>query len=174
MPFGGPSDEELAAAARRLGEALRTVGWRVAVAESSTGGLIGHSITMIPGSSDYFPGGVISYSNRAKEVELGVPSTVLEEHGAVSAEVAMAMAEGARQRFGTELGISVTGVAGPEGGTEGKPVGTHWIGVALRGHPSRAEHRQFTHDREGNKAAAALVAVELGLAEVQAASPEAG
>jgi nicotinamide-nucleotide amidase len=114
---------------------------------------------------------VISYSNRAKEVELGVPAAMLEEHGAVSQAVAMAMAEGARQRFNTELGVSVTGVAGPVGGSEGKPVGTHWIGVSLRGHPARAEHRLFGHDREGNKAAAALAALDLALAEVLAAAP---
>jgi PncC family amidohydrolase len=168
---GGPSDAELADAARRLGEALRAAGWRLATAESSTGGLIGHSITMIPGSSDYYPGGVISYSNRAKEVELGVPAGLMEADGAVSEAVAMAMAEGVRERFHTELGISVTGVAGPDGGSEAKPVGTHWIGVALRGHPSRAGHRLFAHDREGNKAAAALAALDLGLAEVMAASP---
>ena len=160
--FGGPSDDALAAAARSLGDALRSAGWRVAVAESS--------ITMIAGSSDYFPGGVISYSNRAKEVELGVPGSLLERHGSVSDEVAVAMAEGVRTRFGTELGVSVTGVAGPEGGSQDKPVGTHWIGIALRGHPSRAEHRLFGHDREGNKAAAALAALDLALAEVQAAS----
>jgi nicotinamide-nucleotide amidase len=169
--IGGPSEAELAEAARRLGDAMRTAKWRLATAESSTGGLIGHAITMVPGSSDYYPGGVISYSNRAKEVELGVSADMIGEHGSVSAEVAMAMAEGARQRFGTELGIAVTGVAGPEGGSEGKPVGTHWIGLSLRGHPARAEHRLFIHDREGNKAAAALAALELGLAEVQSASP---
>ena len=168
---GGPSDAELADAARRLGEALRAAGWRLATAESSTGGLIGHSITMIPGSSDYYPGGVISYWNRAKEVELGVPAGLMEDDGAVSEAVAMAMAEGVRERFHTELGISVTGVAGPDGGSDAKPVGTHWIGVALRGYPSRAEHRLFAHDREGNKAAAALAALDLGLAEVMAASP---
>jgi PncC family amidohydrolase len=163
-----PSEQQLADGARRLGEALRGAGWRIATAESSTGGLIGHSITMIPGSSDYYPGGVISYSNQAKQVELGVPTPLLAEHGAVSAEVAVAMAEGVRQRFGTELGLSVTGVAGPEGGSEDKPVGTHWIGVALRGHPSHAEHYHFPHDREGNKAAAALAALVLALAEVSA------
>jgi PncC family amidohydrolase len=169
--MSGPSEGQLADAALRLGEALRAAGWRIATAESSTGGLIGHSITMIPGSSDYYPGGVISYSNQAKQVELGVPLQLLAEHGAVSAEVATAMADGVRQRFGTELGVSVTGVAGPEGGSEGKPVGTHWIGVALRGHPARAEHRLFPHDREGNKAAAALAALALALAEVSAAVP---
>ncbi|HEY7527316.1 MAG TPA: CinA family protein [Candidatus Limnocylindria bacterium] len=168
---GGPSELELAEAARGLGAALRRAGWRLATAESSTGGLIGHSITMIPGSSDYYPGGVISYSNRAKEVELGVPAALMDARGAVSEEVAMAMAEGVRERFHTELGIAVTGVAGPDGGSASKPVGTHWIGVALRGHPTRAEHRLFAHDRDGNKAAAALAALELGLAEVLAASP---
>jgi PncC family amidohydrolase len=172
--MSGPSEQELAELARRLGDALRESGWRVATAESSTGGLIGHAITMIPGSSDYYPGGVISYSNRAKEVELGVPVALLAEHGAVSAEVAVAMAEGARQRFGTELGISVTGVAGPEGGSESKPVGLHWIGITLRGHPARAEERIFPHDREGNKAAAALEALQLALAEVQAATSASG
>jgi PncC family amidohydrolase len=168
---GGPSEGQLEEAARALGVALRAARWRVAVAESSTGGLIGHSITMIPGSSDYFPGGVISYSNQAKEVELGVSAAMIAEHGAVSAEVASAMAEGVSHRFGTELGVAVTGVAGPDGGSEGKPVGTHWIGVALRGHPSRAEHRLYAHDRDGNKAEAALDALELALAEVTAATP---
>lgn len=170
--MSGPSEQQLAYAAGRLGEALRDAGWRISTAESSTGGLIGHSITMVPGSSDYFPGGVISYSNQAKEVELGVPHALLVEHGAVSAEVAVAMAEGVRQRFRTELGVSVTGVAGPEGGSEDKPVGTHWIGVALRGHPSHAERHLFSYYREGNKAAAALVALELALAEVAAAIPK--
>lgn len=166
----GPSEQELADAARRLGEALREAGWRVATAESSTGGLIGHAITMIPGSSDYYPGGVISYSNRAKEVELGVPPSVIEEHGAVSGEVAAAMAQGARQRFGTELGVAVTGVAGPDGGSDAKPVGTHWVGVSRPGHPARVEQHRFGHDREGNKAAAALAALELALSEVTAAT----
>ena len=166
----GPADAELGNVALRLGDALRTAGWRMATAESSTGGLIGHAITMISGSSDYFPGGVISYSNQAKEVQLDVPPALLEQHGAVSAEVAVAMADGVRQRFGTELGISVTGVAGPDGGSEGKPVGTHWIGVSLRGQPAHAEHRLYPHDRDGNKAAAARDALELALAEVLAAA----
>jgi PncC family amidohydrolase len=165
-----PSETELATAARRLGAALRERGWRLATAESSTGGLIGHAITMIPGSSDYYPGGVISYSNEAKEDELGVPAELIAAHGAVSAEVAAAMAEGVRGRFAAELGVSVTGIAGPEGGGEEKPVGTHWIGISLRGRPTRVEHRVFGHDREGNKAAAAALALELALAEVLAAT----
>lgn len=165
-----PDELDLAAAARRLGELLRAAGWRLATAESSTGGLIGHAITMIPGSSAYYPGGVISYSNQAKEFELHVPHEMLLEHGSVSAEVAVAMAEGARDRFRVEVGLSVTGIAGPEGATEGKPVGTHWVSVAVRGHPPRAEHHVFLHDRDGNKAAAALAALELAIAEVLAAT----
>ncbi|HYM53118.1 MAG TPA: CinA family protein [Candidatus Dormibacteraeota bacterium] len=167
-----PSDTELATAAGRLGEALRDRGWRLATAESSTGGLIGHAITTIPGSSDYYPGGVISYSNRAKEDELQVPAELIAAHGAVSAEVAAAMAEGVRRRFGAELGVSVTGIAGPDGGSDEKPVGTHWIGVALHGRAVRVEHRVFGHDRDGNKAAAAAFALELALAEVLAAAVE--
>jgi len=166
-----PSDEELAAAARRLGDVLRARGWRLATAESSTGGLIGHAITMVPGSSDYYPGGVISYSNRAKEVELDVPAELITEHGAVSAQVAEAMADGVRRRFDTEIGIAVTGIAGPEGGSPEKPVGTHWIAISMGGRPTRVEHAHFGHDREGNRTAAALLALELALAEALAASP---
>jgi PncC family amidohydrolase len=166
-----PDEQELATVARQLGEALRARGWRLATAESSTGGLIGHAITLVPGSSDYYPGGVISYSNLAKQVELNVPAELIAEHGAVSGEVAQAMAEGVRQRFGTEIGLSVTGIAGPDGGTPEKPVGTHWIAVSVRGHPPRVEHRHFGHDREGNKTAAAGLALELALAEVVSAAP---
>ena len=165
------TDGELAAAARRLGDVLRTRGWRLATAESSTGGLIGHAITLIPGSSDYFPGGVISYSNRAKEAELDVPAGLIEEHGAVSGEVADAMAVGVRRRFGTEAGLAVTGIAGPDGGSPEKPVGTHWIAVSVNGRPTRVEHAHFGHDREGNKTAAALLALELALSEVIVAMP---
>ena len=165
-----PSETELADAARRLGVALREIGWLMATAESSTGGLIGHSMTMIPGASDYYRGGVICYSNLAKEVGLGVPHELIAEHGAVSAEVAAAMATGAAHRFSAELGVSVTGIAGPDGGSEAKPVGTHFIGVARPGHPARVEQLLLIHDREGNKAAAALAAMELALDEVAVAS----
>jgi PncC family amidohydrolase len=164
-----PSEAELARAGAELGNALRARGWRMATAESSTGGLIGHAITMTPGASDYYAGGVICYSNLAKEVALGVPHALIEAHGAVSEEVAAALAMGAAHRFETEVGISVTGVAGPEGGSERKPVGTHYLGVARRGHPARIEHRVFSHDRDGNQAAAAMAALELALDEVSAA-----
>jgi PncC family amidohydrolase len=165
-----PTESELELAGARLGDALLEKGWKLATAESSTGGLIGHVITLVPGASRYYVGGVISYSNLAKEVELGVPHELIEQHGAVSAEVAQAMASGARTRFNVELGVAVTGIAGPEGGSQAKPVGTHFIGVSLRGHADRVEHRVFGHDREGNKAAAAMLAIELALEELNAAS----
>lgn len=166
-----PSQAELEVAGARLGNALLERGWRLATAESSTGGLIGHAITLVPGASRYYVGGVISYSNQAKEVELGVPVEIMAQKGAVSAEVAQAMADGVRHRFDVEVGLSVTGIAGPEGGTHAKPVGTHFVAVSLRGHPDRVEHRVFDHEREGNKAAAAMLAIELALEEVRAAKP---
>jgi len=164
-----PSDAELARVAAELGALLRARAWRVATAESSTGGLIGHAITMTPGASDYYAGGVICYSNAAKEELLGVPADVIEAHGAVSEPVAATLAEGAADRFQAEVGISVTGIAGPEGGSDRKPVGTHYLGVARRGQPVRVEHHVFSHDRNGNRAAAAMASLELALAEVSAA-----
>jgi PncC family amidohydrolase len=165
-----PSEAELELAGARLGDALLSNGWKLATAESSTGGLIGHVITLVPGASRYYVGGVISYSNLAKEVELNVPHELIEEHGAVSAEVAQAMADGVRSRFGVDLGVAVTGIAGPEGATPGKPVGTHFLAVSLRGHPDRVEQHVFGHDREGNKSAAAMLAIEIAIDEVRAAS----
>ncbi len=165
-----PTEAELELAGARLGEALLEHGWKLATAESSTGGLIGHVITLVPGASRYYVGGVISYSNLAKEVELGVPHELIGQHGAVSAEVAEAMAVGVRTRFNVEMGVSVTGIAGPEGATRGKPVGTHHVCVSLRGHAARTEHRVFANDREGNKAAAAMLALELAAEELRAAT----
>lgn len=160
---------DLARVGAQLGDALRVRKWRLATAESSTGGLIGQAITMTAGASDYYAGGVIGYSNLAKELALGVSHELIEAHGAVSEEVAASMAEGAALRFETEVGISVTGIAGPEGGSDRKPVGTHYLGVVRRGHPARVEHHVFVHDRDGNRAAAAMAALELALDEVSAA-----
>ena len=162
-------EADLEAAAARVGERLRELDWRMATAESSTGGLIGHAITMVPGASDYYVGGVICYSNLAKEVQLHVPHEVIAAHGAVSTQVAAAMAEGARQRFAVELAVAVTGIAGPEGGSEGRPIGLHYVATARRGHETVVEERVFAHDREGNKAAAALLALELALRVASAA-----
>jgi nicotinamide-nucleotide amidase len=105
----------------------------LALAESCTGGLIGKKLTDVPGSSAYYLGGVVSYSNAVKEKILGVPSRDLLEHGAVSALVAEKMARGARQCLESDIGLSVTGIAGPGGGTDEKPVGTVFIGLSTAG-----------------------------------------
>lgn len=167
MPLGtAPSDDVLQAAAARLGEALRQRGWRIATAESCTGGLIGHAITSVPGSSDYYVGGVICYWDRAKEVELGVSHELIEAHGAVSPEVAEAMLQGVFAEFPSATrAIAITGLSGPDGDGEGKPVGLTYVAVASRGGPVTCERQVFGHDRDGNKRAAALMALRLAAAE---------
>jgi PncC family amidohydrolase len=131
----------------------------VAVAESCTGGLVAATITEVPGSSGYFIGGVISYADSAKAKLLGVPEQMLAAHGAVSAQVAVAMAAGARARFGTDLAVSITGVAGPDGGSESKPVGLTYVGFA-DGNGTDARRFSFSGDRQGNREAAAAAALE--------------
>ncbi len=113
-----------------VGEWLRFRRDTLAVAESCTGGLLAARITDIPGSSDYFLQGVVPYSNQAKTELLGIPSRLIANHGAVSAEVAQAMAEGVRERSGASFGIGITGIAGPDGGSEEKPVGLVYISLA--------------------------------------------
>ena len=121
-------------------------GFRLATAESCTGGLIGARITDVPGASSVYLGGIVAYSNRVKIDRLGVDPAALEQHGAVSESVARAMAEGVRAAFGASLGISVTGIAGPEGGTPDKPGGTVWIGRA-EGSGAAAEGFRFPGSR---------------------------
>ena len=130
--MGAPTEADLEAAATVLGEALLAGDRTLVTAESSTAGLIGHAITMIPGASRYYLGGVIAYSNLAKEAELGVAGDLLTAYGAVSAEVAEAMAVGCRTRMGTDLAISTTGLAGPEGSGD-KPVGLVFAALAWNG-----------------------------------------
>jgi nicotinamide-nucleotide amidase len=115
---------------QRIGRKLAEHGFTLSTAESCTGGLIAHRITNVPGSSEYFHGGVVAYANSAKEGLLGVPKTVLDSHGAVSEAVARAMAEGVRTQFGASHGIGTTGIAGPGGGTPEKPVGLVYIAVS--------------------------------------------
>lgn len=116
-----------------LAQALRAKGWHLATAESCTGGLIAAACTSIAGSSDWFERGFVTYSNDAKTELIGVPKKLLDDHGAVSAEVARAMADGALAAAGVDLAVAVTGIAGPGGATPGKPVGTVWMAVARRG-----------------------------------------
>ncbi len=132
----------------------------LAVAESCTGGLIGHRITNVPGSSTYFLGGIISYAYDAKEHLLGVRHNTLYDFGAVSEQTAREMARGARRALGADIGLSVTGIAGPGGAMPGKPVGLTWVALAAR----EAEvARQFTWhgDRQTNKAQSAEAALKL-------------
>ena len=135
-------------------------GYTLAVAESCTGGLIAHKLTNISGSSNYFERGVVSYSNQAKIDILGVPKETLIEYGAVSAQTARAMAEGVRRIAGTDFGLSTTGIAGPTGGTENKPVGLVFIGFAAKGE-SISEQHVFHKDRLGNKERFAQAALNL-------------
>jgi nicotinamide-nucleotide amidase len=153
----GEGESDLAALVLEKARASRL---RLAVAESCTGGLIGARLTEIPGSSEAFVGGVIAYDNRVKQDLLDVPAPLLAEHGAVSEPVARAMAQGAAQRFGVEAAVSVTGIAGPAGGTESKPVGTVWIACALGGHV-QSRHILFPGTRHEIRARAAQAALLL-------------
>lgn len=130
-----------------VGRMLMEAGLSIAVAESCTAGMLGSYLTRLPGSSSYFRGGVLCYSNAVKISWCGVPAALIEAHGAVSPEVAVALAAGIRQKFGTSLGLAITGIAGPGGGSQDKPVGLVYVGVAG---PGRTAHlrRSLPGDRE--------------------------
>lgn len=151
------------------GQALRAAGWTLALAESCTGGLIASRIVNVPGSSEYFLGSVVAYSNDAKVSLLGVPPDVLATHGAVSAPVAEAMAVGAMRRVGATLGVSVTGIAGPGGGTPEKPVGLVYIGLA-RGDWTEVHRLQLGGDRERIRWHTSQAALDLIRRHAQAVS----
>jgi len=141
-----------------IGRLFHKRGWRLSIAESCTGGLIGHRITNVPGSSDYFDGGVITYSNDAKRELLKVPEETITTYGAVSRQSAVAMAEGIRKLRGVEVGIGVTGIAGPAGGTAAKPVGLVYIALSS---PVRVECKEFRFG--GNRELIKLQASEAAL-----------
>jgi nicotinamide-nucleotide amidase len=130
-----------------LAQALRDRGLKLATAESCTGGLIAAACTAVAGSSDWFERGFVTYSNEAKTDMLGVDAALINAHGAVSAEVAQAMAEGALARSRVDLAVAVTGIAGPSGATPGKPVGTVWLAVAKRTGITQTELLQLRGDR---------------------------
>ncbi len=147
-------------ASKRLGQRLRALGFTLAVAESCTGGGLADAVTDVAGSSDYFLGGVVAYANRVKEQLLGVDPAVLATQGAVSEPVAIQMAEGVRRGLGSDLGVGITGIVGPGGGSAEKPVGLVYIAVAgPRGHAVR--RYLWAGDRIGNKRSSVQAALEL-------------
>lgn len=144
---------------------LTSRGWTLATAESCTGGLISDELTNCAGSSHYFMGGIVSYDNRIKRAVLGVREETLVNHGAVSEQCALEMARGARRALGVDVGVSATGIAGPDGGSADKPVGLVYIGVST---PlgDAAQRHVWTHDRIGNKRASADAALKMLLEQL--------
>jgi len=145
-----------------IGRYLVERGWMIATAESCTGGLLGHTLTSVSGSSEYYQGGVISYSNRIKHELLGVPEEVLTTVGAVSKETALAMARRAQQMCAAQVALATTGIAGPLGGTPTKPVGTVYIAY-VDGCTSEVLHLCWNGDRAANNRATVQAALELAL-----------
>jgi nicotinamide-nucleotide amidase len=152
-----------------LGDALRARGWRMATAESCTGGLIAAACTSVAGSSDWFERGVVSYSNEAKLELLGVDGALIAAHGAVSEPVAAAMASGALQRARVALAVAVTGIAGPGGAVPGKPVGTVWLAVASVQAGQTLVHTERLQ-LDGDRTAVREATVRLALARLMEAA----
>ena len=154
-----PTDAELTALAARVGAALRARGWRLATAESCTGGWIAKLLTDQPGSSHWFGFGFVSYANEAKQACLGVSAETLATHGAVSDEVVEQMATGARLASAAELAVAVSGIAGPGGGSPDKPVGLVWLGWSGPGPSLEARSERFSGDREAVRRQAVAAAL---------------
>ena len=156
--------------ARQLVETLSNRGLTVATAETDTGGLIGHWITDIPGCSKAWIGGAAPYHNYPKIDLLGVSRDLLREHGSVSEEAAVAMARGVRDVLNADIGVAETGITGPTGGSESRPVGTVWIACVGPGDRVQAERQVWDSDREGNKRLTATRCIELVLEAAQSSS----
>ena len=154
-------DDALRRLAASVLERCRARSLKLATAESCTGGMIAAALTDIAGSSDVVERGFVTYSNEAKTEMLGVPAALIAAHGAVSAEVAAAMASGATTRAPVDLAVAVTGIAGPGGATPGKPVGLVWFGLARRGSTARTERHVFPGDRDAVRRAAVERALAL-------------
>jgi nicotinamide-nucleotide amidase len=158
----GPSDLQLLRQARRVGRALAARGWRVATAESCTAGWVTKVLTDVPGSSRWVEGGYIVYSDAAKTRDLNVPAAMLRRHGAVSDSTVLAMARGALRATGADIAVAISGIAGPDGGTAQKPVGTVWFGIAgRRAVRARATVRLFRGDREAVRRQSVAIALRL-------------
>jgi PncC family amidohydrolase len=145
-----------------IGESLRQRGWRMAAAESCTGGLVGHRLTNIPGSSTYYMGSIVAYAYEAKVRLLGVHWETLERFGAVSRETVLEMAAGVRQALAADIGVSISGIAGPGGETPGKPVGLVWVGLSTPNFEDAWEFH-WDGDRIQNKADSAEAALQIVL-----------
>ena len=143
-----------------LADALRARGWRMTAAESCTGGLIAAACTSLAGSSDWFERGFVTYSNAAKCEQLGVDAGLIADHGAVSAEVACAMAAGALSHSPAEIAVAVTGIAGPGGAAPGKPVGTVWVALMQRGGAPAALRLALAGDRASVRAQTVAIALQ--------------
>ncbi|HEX7339309.1 MAG TPA: CinA family protein [Rhodanobacteraceae bacterium] len=157
---GIPSDAELHVLATAVAEAAQVRHHMLVTAESCTGGWIAKVLTEVPGSSGWFDAGVVAYSYEAKEALLGVSPRTLEDEGAVSEAIALEMVSGALARLGAGAAVAVTGIAGPGGGTEDKPVGTVWIGWKCRGGYAHAELFHFDGDREAVRRQTVAAALE--------------
>ncbi|MGD9871252.1 MAG: CinA family protein [Thauera sp.] len=164
------SDPELDALSRQVGAALAQRGWRLATAESCTGGWIAEALTAISGSSAWFDRGFVTYSNEAKTDMLGVAAQTLAAHGAVSEATVREMAEGALARSLAEVAVAVSGVAGPTGGTAAKPVGMVCIGWAAKGSPTRSLTLRFAGDRTAVRRQTVVRALD-GILELAARAP---
>lgn len=164
------SDPELDALSRQVGAALAQRGWRLATAESCTGGWIAEALTAISGSSAWFDRGFVTYSNEAKTDMLGVAAQTLAAHGAVSEATVREMAEGALARSLAEVAVAVSGVAGPTGGTAAKPVGMVCIGWVAKGSPTRSLTLRFAGDRTAVRRQTVVRALD-GILELAARAP---
>lgn len=160
-------NDDLIVAASAALDAARAADLKIATAESCTGGLIAASLTEIPGSSDVFERGFVTYSNEAKTEMLGVPAGLIAEHGAVSEPVARAMAEGALAHSSADIAVAVTGIAGPGGGSAEKPVGLVFIGAARMGVSAIAERHVFPGDRAEVRRATVMRALAVLLSLVE-------
>ncbi|WP_010323515.1 CinA family protein [Marinobacterium stanieri] len=154
--------------AQKVGQALLSKGLKMATAESCTGGWVAQAVTAVPGSSGWFDCGFVSYSNTAKQKMLGVDLEILENSGAVSEPVVAQMAEGALRNSDANIAVAISGIAGPDGGSEDKPVGTVWLAWAIEGHPTVSCLSFFNGDRDDIR----QQAVEQALEGIMAYLPE--
>ena len=152
---------DLSIAIDSLALKLQARQWRMATAESCTGGLIAACCTDKPGASTWFEGSIVAYSNSIKTALLGVPPSLLNQHGAVSQAVALAMTEGVAERLSVDCAVAVTGIAGPEGATADKPVGLVWLARQIKGRPPQAQSLYFTGDRQAVRWQSAQAAIDI-------------